>query len=109
MLWFHTLVHDGVLQLTFQDEFEKLARTAQSGANRHRRQRADHGNVEAALFLNEHRKRTKELERDQKQALDQLAAAANLPQRRYHARHQSNLEEGPTADEMPKTLRASAG
>ena len=46
-LLFHTLVRDGVLQLAFQDEFEKLVRAAQTSANRHRRQRAYHGNLEA--------------------------------------------------------------
>ena len=96
-LLFHTLVRDGVLQLAFQDDFEKLARAAQTSARRHRRQRAGHGNLEAALELHEHKRKVKEQERVQKRVLDQFAAAANLPQRRYHARFQSSLEEGPTA------------
>ena len=96
-LLFHTLVRDGVLQLAFQDEFEKLARAAQTSANRHRRQRAYHGNLEAALELHELKEKVREQERAQKRVLDQFAAAANLPQRRYHARYQSRLEEGPTA------------
>ena len=96
-LLFHTLVRDGVLQLAFQEDFEKLARAAQTSANRHRRQRAGHGNIEAALELHEHTKKAREQERVQKKTLDQFAAAANLPQRRYHARYQSSLDEGPTA------------
>ena len=77
--------------------FEKLARAAQTSANRHRRQRAYHGNLEAALELHELKEKVREQERAQKRVLDQFAAAANLPQRRYHARYQTRLEEGPTA------------
>ena len=96
-LLFLALVRDGVLQLAFQDEFEKLARAAQTSATRLRHQRASHGNLEAALELHEHKRKAKEMERVQKSVLDQFAAATKLPQRKYHARYQSSLEEGPTA------------
>ena len=96
-LLFHTLVRDGVLQLTFQEDFKKLARAAQTSADRHRRQRAFHDNLEAALELHEHREKIREQERVKERVLDQFAAAAKLPHRRYHARYQSSLEEGPTA------------
>ena len=64
-LLYFTLVQDGALPTGFQVEFEKLARAAETEAERTRKKRAHLGNMEAAVYLHELAKE-KDLSSEQK-------------------------------------------